>query len=98
MTLKIGSRKSDLARLQAYEVARALQSNLTKAAQTELAIEYLFKSSFGDENLTESLSQMPEKGVFTKDLTDDLLAGRLDVVVHSWKDLPTEDAPGTEII
>src|SRR6185436_321662 len=41
--------------------------------------------------------QMPEKGVFTQDLREGLLAGRYDLAVHSWKDLAIEDDGTTEI-
>ena len=40
---------------------------------------------------------MPEKGIFTQDLREGLLAGRYDLAVHSWKDLAIEDDGKTEI-
>ncbi|MEO5668589.1 MAG: hydroxymethylbilane synthase, partial [Bdellovibrionota bacterium] len=88
----IASRKSALARLQSYAVGEAL-----KAAWPYLEIDYLFKESLGDKNLDAPLWQMPEKGVFTRDLQDDLQEGRCDLVVHSWKDLPLEMPDGSEI-
>jgi len=90
--LVIASRKSALARLQSYAVGEAL-----KAQWPHLEIEYLFKESLGDKNLDAPLWQMPEKGVFTRDLQDDLENGRCDMVVHSWKDLPLEMPEGSEI-
>ncbi len=91
MRIKIGSRKSDLARLQAYRVCEALVS----AGYSD--VEFQFKESLGDKNLTDPLWKIPEKGVFTEDFYQDLLTGKVDMVVHSWKDLPTEGKPETEI-
>lgn len=93
MKLRIGSRKSDLARIQAYAVGNAI-----KAAHPEVEIQYSFKESLGDINLTDPLWKMPEKGVFTEDFVEDLKQNRVDIVVHSWKDLPTAPRPGLEII
>lgn len=92
MRLRIASRKSDLARLQAYSVGEAL-----KAQTPKIEIEYLFRESLGDKNLQDPLWQMPEKGVFTQDFYEDLVRGKADLVVHSWKDLPVENRPGTQI-
>jgi hydroxymethylbilane synthase len=52
----------------------------------------------GDLNLNDPLWKMPEKGVFTEDFVLDLTEGRADMVVHSWKDLPTEPRKGTKIV
>lgn len=93
MRLKISARKSDLARLQAYMVGDAL-----KDAHPGLEIEYKFKESLGDKNLTDPLWKMPEKGVFTEDFHAELIRGETDLVVHSWKDLPTEVKTDTAIV
>jgi hydroxymethylbilane synthase len=93
MKVRIAARKSDLARLQAYTVGRALQKS-----NPQVEVEYNFSSSLGDINLTDPLWKMPEKGVFTQDLTVKLLNGECDVVVHSWKDLPTENSSETTIL
>ncbi|UOF00816.1 hydroxymethylbilane synthase [Bdellovibrio reynosensis] len=92
MRLKISARKSDLARLQAYMVGDAL-----KKKHQNLEIEYRFKESLGDKNLTEPLWKIPEKGVFTEDFYGELIRGETDMVVHSWKDLPTEFKDDTVI-
>lgn len=92
MKLVIGSRKSDLARIQAYAVGR----ELLKLPQVE-SIDYLFKTSLGDQNQDDPLWKMPEKGVFTQDLTKDLIDEEISLVVHSWKDLPVEEHPETTI-
>jgi hydroxymethylbilane synthase len=92
MKIRIGSRKSHLARLQSFQVGDALL-----AAYPNLEIEYFFKESLGDKNLTDPLWKMPERGVFTEDFVQDLLENRVDLVVHSWKDLPTEARPGLKL-
>lgn len=93
MRLKISARKSDLARLQAYMVGETLQSH-----NPGLEIEYRFKESLGDKNLTDPLWKLPEKGVFTEDFYGELIRGETDMVVHSWKDLPTEHKSDTKIV
>lgn len=92
MRLKISARKSDLARLQAYTVGDSLKQKFP-----ELEIQYFFKESLGDKNLTEPLWKIPEKGVFTEDFYSELISGETDLVVHSWKDLPTENKPDSKI-
>jgi len=93
MRVTIASRRSDLARIQAYQVANAL-----RAAHPQIEINYSFHESLGDKNLNDPLWQMPEKGVFTQDFREGLLRGDFDLVVHSWKDLAIEDDPETEIV
>ncbi len=93
MRLTIAARQSDLARLQAQSVAREL-----KKAHPHLEIEFQFRASLGDLNQTDPLWKMPEKGVFTEDFLNDLISGTVDLVVHSWKDLPTEARNETEIV
>lgn len=81
--LKIGTRDSELALWQARFVQSALQKNGIEA-------ELVHIKSSGDIDLKTPLSQMGGKGVFTKALDDALLEGRIDLAVHSYKDLPTE--------
>lgn len=92
MRLNIAARQSVLARIQAFMVGEAL-----RRAHSHLELQYAFRESLGDRFLHDPLWQMPEKGVFTQDFHGDLLAGRCDLVVHSWKDLPIE-APGGTLI
>ena len=92
MRVTIASRRSDLARIQAYQVGEALA-----AAHPQIEINYSFHESLGDKNQNDPLWQMPEKGVFTQDFRAGLLRGDFDLVVHSWKDLAIEDDPETEI-
>jgi hydroxymethylbilane synthase len=92
MRLVIASRKSDLARIQAYFVGQNLQKK-----NPQLQIEYHFRESLGDVNLNDPLWKMPEKGVFTEDFYKGLMDGDYDMVVHSWKDLPIDSRTGTVV-
>ena len=93
MRLVLAARRSELARIQAFQVGRTLQNQ-----HPQIDIEYSFHESLGDKNQNDPLWQMPEKGVFTQDLREGLLDGRYDVAVHSWKDLAIEDDSETEIV
>jgi hydroxymethylbilane synthase len=93
MRVTLASRRSELARIQAYQVGDALR---LAAPQTE--ISYSFHESLGDRNQNDPLWQMPEKGVFTQDFRAGLLRGDFDLVVHSWKDLAIEEDSETEIV
>jgi hydroxymethylbilane synthase len=93
MRVTIASRRSDLARIQAYQVGEVL-----RAAHPQIEINYSFHESLGDQNLNDPLWKMPEKGVFTQDFRAGLLRGDFDLVVHSWKDLAIEDDLETEIV
>lgn len=82
MKLKIGTRKSTLALWQANKVAGELKS---QGIDTELVeIE-----SFGDKVQDIPIDKLGDKGVFTKALDYALLAGEIDLAVHSLKDVPT---------
>ena len=89
--IRIGSRKSDLARLQAKLVGQAL-------TERGYGVEYVFREAPADVNLSNPLWQMPTVGVFTSFLHEYLLKGEVDVVVHSWKDLPIDKNPGTSVV
>jgi hydroxymethylbilane synthase len=92
MRLTLAARQSDLARLQAQRVGEALLRS-----RPDLRLEYRFRESLGDRNQDQPLWQSPEKGVFTEDFRRELLEGGADLVVHSWKDLPTQVVPGTQV-
>jgi hydroxymethylbilane synthase len=77
--LRIGTRGSELARWQARHVAERL------GAPTEL-VEIRTQ---GDLLSDVPLSQVQGKAFFTKEIEDALLAGRVDLAVHSLKDLAT---------
>lgn len=59
--------------------------------------ELITYKTTGDKNLSESLSGIGAKGLFTKELEDDLTRGKVDCCVHSLKDLPTAKADGLEL-
>jgi len=82
--IRIGTRDSELATWQAKQV----QTELKKLGHES---ELIFVKSEGDLDLTTPLTEMGGKGVFTKALDDALLEERIDIAVHSYKDLPTEN-------
>jgi hydroxymethylbilane synthase len=92
-TIRILSRASDLARLQALLVGRALE-----ARWPDVEVVYLTRSAAGDRDRITPLASLADKGAFTADLSDALMAGEADAVVHSWKDLPLEGRPDTAIV
>src|ERR1700709_1479285 len=85
--LIIGTRGSDLALWQANFVKDELAKN---GIEAELKI---IKTQ-GDRLLNLSFDKLEGKGFFTKELEDELLSGKIDIAVHSHKDLPTENPPG----
>jgi hydroxymethylbilane synthase len=84
---RIGTRGSALARWQAEWVRGAL-------AACGVAAELVVIRTRGDAEVDRPLHQLEGKGFFTKEIEDALLAGRIDVAVHSLKDLPTTLPPG----
>lgn len=89
-TLTIGSRGSQLALWQAHHIADCL-----KALGVETRIEII--RTTGDHLQTASLAQAGGKGLFTKEIEEALLAGQIDLAVHSLKDLPTDSPDGLDI-
>jgi hydroxymethylbilane synthase len=89
--LRIGSRGSKLALWQAHSVAAALRE--ITGCEPEIVI---IKTS-GDKFQQASFIQMGTKGVFIKELEDALLEERIDLAVHSMKDVPTELPGGLTI-
>ena len=83
--IRILSRKSDLAVIQARQVGKKIQEHFPT-----IKIEYITKKTSGDIDLKTPLSEMGSAGVFTDDLRDDLIANKCDLAVHSWKDLPLD--------
>ena len=91
MKLTVGSRDSRLAVAQARLVMDALQ-----AAHPELQLELVTMKTTGDRILDRTLDKVGGKGLFVKELEAALREGRVDVTVHSCKDLPMdlpEDLP-----
>ncbi len=83
--LIIGTRSSDLALWQANYVKKELEKKLKNV---EVVLKKI--STKGDKILDVSLSKIGDKGLFTKELEVALLDGKIDLAVHSLKDLQTE--------
>jgi hydroxymethylbilane synthase len=88
--LRIGSRGSQLALWQANYI-----SALLRARGHEAEIEIIHTT--GDKITDVALAKVGTKGMFTKEIEEALAAGRVDLAVHSLKDLPTELPLGFEI-
>jgi hydroxymethylbilane synthase len=86
--LTIGTRASKLALVQAELVRSALQ-----AAHAGLVVETERITTKGDVILDRPLSAIGDKGLFVAEIEDALRAGRIDLAVHSAKDLPSELPP-----
>src|SRR3954471_20483645 len=89
-TLRIGSRGSQLALWQAHHISALLRE---RGHEVELEI---IKTT-GDKILDVALAKVGTKGMFTKEIEEALVENRIDLAVHSLKDLPTELAPEFEI-
>lgn len=89
--VKIGTRASKLALWQADYVADLLH-------KAGLASEIVQIDTKGDQVLDVSISKIGSKGVFTQELEDQLLDGRIDIAVHSAKDMPSKLGEGLELI
>ncbi|NOZ95895.1 MAG: hydroxymethylbilane synthase [Acidobacteria bacterium] len=90
--LRIGTRGSDLALWQARRVAGLIEGRLERAA------ELVVITTKGDRVQNVSFHKMEGKGFFTKELQQALLDERVDLVVHSLKDLPTEEPEGLDVV
>ncbi len=89
--VKIGTRASKLALWQADYVADLLK-------QAGMESEIVTIDTKGDQVLDVSISKIGSKGVFTQELEDQLLDGRIDIAVHSAKDMPSRLGEGLELI
>jgi hydroxymethylbilane synthase len=84
-TIRIGSRKSQLALVQTYWVQEQLQKSFP-----ERQFEVETMSTQGDKILDVALAKIGDKGLFTKELEVGMLEESIDLAVHSLKDLPTK--------
>jgi hydroxymethylbilane synthase len=85
--VRVGSRGSRLALTQAEQAAAAL-----RRPGSEIA--FLPITTAGDRDRTKPFGEIGERGVFVKELEEALLAGRIDVAVHSAKDMTSTDTGG----
>jgi hydroxymethylbilane synthase len=95
-TIVLGTRGSELARMQAHMVEQAIRSGWT---DIDVAAQII--TTRGDETELRQADPIDRKagrkGLFTSEIERALLAGEIDVAVHSAKDLPSEQAAGLEI-
>jgi hydroxymethylbilane synthase len=89
--LRLGTRGSDLALWQARHVAAMIETRLGSTTHIEII------KTQGDRIQDVAFAKMEGKGFFTKELQEALLDRRVDLVVHSLKDLPTESPEGLEV-
>ncbi|MCX7645399.1 MAG: hydroxymethylbilane synthase [Rhodobacteraceae bacterium] len=93
--LRIGTRGSPLALAQAHETRDRLMAAWSLPAD---AFEIVVIRTTGDDrSLIEAdrpLKEIGGKGLFTREIEEALLAGRIDIAVHSMKDMPTLQPPG----
>jgi hydroxymethylbilane synthase len=91
-TLRIGARGSPLSVAQTEQVRDSLN-----AANPTLSFEIVIVTTSGDRIQDRRLGDFGGKGLFTKELDEAILAGRIDLAVHSMKDLPTSLPDGLVI-
>jgi hydroxymethylbilane synthase len=85
--IRIGSRGSRLALTQAEQAAAALRRDGVEVALVPM-------TTAGDRDRTSPFGQIGERGVFVKEIEEALLAGRIDIAVHSAKDMTSTDTDG----
>ncbi len=92
-TITIGSRRSPLARAQTDLVRQLLLDSWP-----DLEVQIHLMDTQGDLNRTDPLPTIGGKGLFTLELEEALRSGRIDLAVHSLKDLPVEDSSGLTVL
>lgn len=90
MLLRVGTRGSRLALTQAERAAAAL-----RRPGVEIALVPI--TTAGDRDRTRPFGEIGSRGVFVKELEEALLAGRIDVAVHSAKDMTSTDTAGLAV-
>lgn len=89
--LNIGTRGSPLALAQAYET----RERLSKAFDLPFeAFNIVVIKTTGDKIIDRPLKEIGGKGLFTREIEDDMLSGKIDIAVHSMKDMPTLQPEG----
>jgi hydroxymethylbilane synthase len=92
MLVRLGSRGSRLALTQAE-----LAADLLRAARPELDIALVPITTTGDRDRRRPFADIGSRGLFVKELEEALLAGRIDVAVHSAKDMTSTDTEGLAV-
>ncbi len=88
-TIRIGTRGSKLAIAQTREVIKLLTQ-----ARPDIALRVHTIATRGDRDQATAVTRLGARGVFVKEIEQALLEGRVDIAVHSAKDLPTAETPG----
>jgi len=91
MKIRIGTRGSKLALWQAHYVEQKLKAH-------NIGTEIVIIDTKGDKILDRALSKIGSKGVFTEELEEQLRKGKIDIAVHSAKDLQSELSDDLELI
>ena len=89
--LRIGTRGSPLALAQAYETRARLAAAFDLPHE---AFEIVVIKTTGDKVLDRPLKEIGGKGLFTREIEEDLLSGAIDIAVHSMKDMPVLQPEG----
>ena len=89
--LRIGTRGSPLALAQAYETRARLAEAFDLPHE---AFEIVVIKTTGDKVLDRPLKEIGGKGLFTREIEEDLLSGAIDIAVHSMKDMPVLQPEG----
>ncbi|MBI3966810.1 MAG: hydroxymethylbilane synthase [Chloroflexi bacterium] len=90
--IRIGTRRSPLARYQATLVGKTLVTQWPG-----LEVQYVYVQTEGDARRSEPLERLAGTGVFVKELQQALLGGTIDLAVHSLKDMPAAGPEGLAI-
>jgi hydroxymethylbilane synthase len=92
MLIRLGSRGSRLALVQAELAAEALRQ-----ANSDLDVALVPITTIGDRDRSKPFGEIGARGVFVKEIEEALLAGRIDVAVHSAKDMTSTNAEGLSV-
>ncbi len=90
MLVRIGSRGSRLALTQAEQAAAALR-------RAGVDVAFVPITTAGDRDRTRPFGELGERGVFVKEIEEALLQGRIDLAVHSAKDMTSTDTGGLAV-
>lgn len=93
----IGSRSSKLALAQASQIKDLILKSNSKYQKNPELISIESFTTTGDKILDKSLSDIGGKGLFTKEIEEALLTKKIDIAVHSMKDMPAEYPAGLDI-
>ena len=91
-TIRIGTRGSQLALYQAYKTKETLLEAFPKCN-----VEIVVIKTKGDKIIDVALSKIGDKGLFTKEIEVALIESKVDIAVHSLKDLPTTLPEGLKL-